>query len=87
MLRYILSIGTSLVVQWLSICLPMQGTWVQFLVWKDSSAMGEISPCTTPTEIQTLYSPSSATGKATAMRSPSWKIQKLESRLPEEITT
>ena len=53
MLRYILSIGTSLVVQWLRICLPMQRTWVQFLVWEDSSAMGQISPCSTPTEIQT----------------------------------
>ena len=25
----------SLVVQWLRICLTMQGTWVQSLVWKD----------------------------------------------------
>ena len=24
--------GTSLVVQWLGICLPMQGTWVRSLV-------------------------------------------------------
>ena len=27
--------GTSLVVQWLRICLPVQGTWVQALVWED----------------------------------------------------
>ena len=27
--------GTSLVVHWLGICLPMQGTWVQSLVWED----------------------------------------------------
>ena len=26
--------GTLLVVQWLRICLPMQGTQVQFLVWE-----------------------------------------------------
>ena len=25
-------IGTSLVVQWLRICIPMQGTWVQCLI-------------------------------------------------------
>ena len=30
-------IGTSLVVQQIKICLPMQGTWVQFLVWEDST--------------------------------------------------
>ena len=27
--------GTSLVAQWLRICLPMQGTWVQSLVQED----------------------------------------------------
>ena len=27
--------GTSLVVQWLRICLPMQGTQVRVLVWED----------------------------------------------------
>ena len=26
---------TSLVAQWLRICLPLQGTWVQSLVWED----------------------------------------------------
>ena len=28
-------LGTSLVAQWLRICLPMQGTWVRALVWED----------------------------------------------------
>jgi len=28
---------TSLVVQWLKILLPMQGTWVQSPVWEDST--------------------------------------------------
>ena len=28
---------TSLVVQWIRICLPMQGTWVWSLVWEDST--------------------------------------------------
>ena len=32
--------GTSLVVQWLRICLPMQGTWVRFLVLEDSTCCG-----------------------------------------------
>ena len=27
--------GASLIVPWLRICLPMQGTWVQFLVRED----------------------------------------------------
>ena len=29
--------GTSLLVQWLRICLPGHGTWVQSLVWEDSA--------------------------------------------------
>ena len=28
-------LGTSLVAQWLSIRLPVQGTWVRSLVWED----------------------------------------------------
>ena len=28
-------LGTSLVVQWLRVCLPMQRTQVQSLVWED----------------------------------------------------
>ena len=28
-------LGASLVVQWLRIHLPMQGTWVQALIWED----------------------------------------------------
>ena len=34
----------SLVVQWLRICLPMQGTWVQFLVWEDPTCCGAMKP-------------------------------------------
>ena len=33
-------ISTSLVVQWLRICLPIQGTWVQSLVWEDYTCWG-----------------------------------------------
>ena len=33
------ALGTSLVVQWLRICLPMQGTRVRSLVWELRSHM------------------------------------------------
>ena len=36
--------GTSLVVQWLRILLPMQGTWVQALVWEDPTCHGAAKP-------------------------------------------
>ena len=35
---------TSLVTQWLRICLPMQGTQVQALVWEDSTCRGATKP-------------------------------------------
>ena len=35
---------TSLVVQWLRICLPMQGTKVQSLVWEDPTCPGTTKP-------------------------------------------
>ena len=42
--------GTSLVLQWLRIRLPMQGTWVQALVREDPNATEQLSPCATTTE-------------------------------------
>ena len=33
-------VGTSLVVQWIRICLPMQGTQVRSLVWEDFTCCG-----------------------------------------------
>ena len=36
--------GTSLVVQWLRICLPMQGTWVWALVREDPTCHGATKP-------------------------------------------
>ena len=36
--------GTSLVAQWLGICLPMQGTWVRALVWEDPTCRGATKP-------------------------------------------
>ena len=38
------SFKTSLVVQWLRIHLPMQGTWVQSLAQKDSTCHGAARP-------------------------------------------
>ena len=37
-------IGTSLVVQWLRIHLPMQGTRVRSLVWEDPTCRGAAKP-------------------------------------------
>ena len=36
--------GASLVVQWLRICLPMQGTRVRALVWEDPTSRGAAGP-------------------------------------------
>ena len=38
------SVGTSLVAQWLRICLPMQGTQVQALVREDPTCRGATKP-------------------------------------------
>ena len=42
--------GTSLVVQWLRLCLPMQTTQVPPLVWEDSTWLKALSPGATATE-------------------------------------
>ena len=36
--------GSSLVAQWLKICLPMQGTRVRALVWEDPTCCGATRP-------------------------------------------
>ena len=36
--------GTSLVAQWLGICLPVQGTWVRALVQEDPMCYGANKP-------------------------------------------
>ena len=38
------NVGASLVAQWLRICLPMQGTRVQALVWEDPTCCGATRP-------------------------------------------
>ena len=42
--------GTSLVVQWIRICLPVQGTWVQYLMQADSTCRGQLSLSAKTTE-------------------------------------
>ena len=37
-------LGASLVVQWLRVCLPMQGTRVRALVWEDTTCRGATGP-------------------------------------------
>ena len=44
------NIGTSLVAQWLRICLPMQGTRVEALSGKIPHAAEQLSPCATTAE-------------------------------------
>ena len=41
--------GTSLVVQWIGICLPMRGTWVRPLAQEIPHASEQLSPCVTST--------------------------------------
>ena len=41
---------TSLVVQWLRIHLPVQGSWVQFLVQEIPHGVGQLGLCTTAIE-------------------------------------
>lgn len=43
-------LGTSLAVQWIKICLPMQGTRVGSLVREDSTCQGATKPRATTTE-------------------------------------
>ena len=41
---------TFLVIQWLRICLPAQGTQVQSLVWETPHAAGQLGLCATITD-------------------------------------
>ena len=69
---------TSLVAQWLRICLTMQGTQVQALAWEDPTCRGATKPCVpqllslraTTTEAcePQLLSPSATTTEACAPR-------------------
>ena len=57
-------------VQWLRTCLPMQGTWLQSLVWEDSTRHGANKPEHHNHWSLHAWSPCSATRQLTTMRSP-----------------
>ena len=60
---------TSLVVQWVRICLPTQGTWVQSLVQKHPTCHRATKPVCHNYRSPWAWSLCSRTGEATAMRS------------------
>ena len=62
--------GTSLVVQWLRICLPMQGTQVRSLVWEESTCCGTTKPKQHNYWNPCTQSLCSATREATTSRTP-----------------
>ena len=61
---------TSLVVQWLRICLPMERTSVPFLVSEDPTSLGHLILYATTTEAPGPYSLRSTTREVTPQRSP-----------------
>ena len=64
-------IRTSLVVQWLRIHLPMQGTQGQYLAWEDSAHCRATKPTSwNYWNLCTAWSLRSAMGEAPTMRSP-----------------
>ena len=64
-----IKLRTSLLVQWIRIHLPMQGTRVKSLVWEDSTCHGATKPTCHNYRSPWAQSPCSATREATAMRS------------------
>ena len=60
--------GTSLVVQWIRICLSMQGTQVWSLVWEDSTCLGATKPMDHNYWSPRTYSLCSTTRGATSIR-------------------
>ena len=61
--------GTCLVVPWLRICLPVQGTWVRSLLWEDSICCGATNPTSRSCWAQAPWSLCSITREAITMRS------------------
>ena len=59
----------SPVVQWFRICLPMQGTRVWSLVWKDATCHGATKPVCHNCWAHVPWSPCSTTRDAAAVRS------------------
>ena len=81
--------GTSLVVQWLKICLPVGEKWVRSLVQGDSTcqwrAVGATKLGTSIPEAVAAWNPRSATREATAMRSPSIRARESQRGGKESI--
>ena len=75
---------TSLVVQWLRIHLPMQGTWFHLWSGKIPLAWGQLTHYAATTEAHKPWSPSSKTRGATTMRSPSSQLESSLCLLPLE---
>ena len=46
------ALKTSLVVQWLRVCLLMQGTWVRSLIQEDPTGHGETDPVGEPKHLR-----------------------------------
>ena len=61
--------GTSLVVQWMVICLPVQGTKVQSPVREDPTCCGAVSLCATTTEVHVTRAYLYAEREASMVRS------------------
>ena len=62
---------TSLLTQWLGICLPVQGSWVRFLVWEDSTCCRE-----TKLMCHKLLKP--AHSRAQALQQENWEASTLQ---------
>ena len=60
----------SLVAQWLRICLPVQGTWVQALVWEDPTCHGATRPVSHKLLSLHVWSLCSATREAAIVKGP-----------------
>ena len=89
---FIIKYGTSLVVQWLRIRLPMQGTRVRSLVWEDPTCCGAtkpvchnywacvlqlLKPVCSRAQVPQLLSPCAATTEAWAPRACAPQQEKL----------
>ena len=68
--------GTLLVVQWLGIHLPMQGTWVQYLVWDDPTCGKATKPVSHNYWASTLE-PMLCNKRSQRSEKPTWQNQKV----------
>ena len=71
------ALGTSQLVQWLRICLLMQGTWGSIPSWgtKSPHAAGQLSPHTTTTELTYALKPAHTTTGEKPVRGQLWSLR------------